>query len=78
MFCDLEQARLTVLRNWILERGVTAIQMNERQFWIFAQLLPTAEKPRITFMESPLRVPETPESAQKRLGIFDKADSRAI
>lgn len=78
MFSDAEQARLTLLRNWVLEQGVTEIQMNERQFWIFAQLQPIAEKPWITFMGRPLRVPEMPEAAQKFLGIFDKTATGAI
>jgi hypothetical protein len=72
MFGDADQARLTVLRNWVLDHGVTEIQMSERQFWTFAQLQPIAEKPWVTFMGRRLRVPEMPEDAQKSLGIFDK------
>ena len=78
MFGDAEQARLTVLRNWVLEQGATEIQMSERQFWTFAQLQPVAEKPWVTFMGRPLRVPEMPENAQKCLGIFDKIGPGAI
>ena len=78
MFSDTEQARLTVLRNWILNQGVTEIEMTERQFWNFAQLQPLAEKPWPTFMGRQLRVPEMPEDAQKRLGILDKAGPGAI
>ena len=78
MFGDAEQARLTVLRNWVLEQGVTEIQMSERQFWTFAQLQPVAEKPWVTFMGRPLRVPEMPQNAQKCLGIFDKIGPGAI
>jgi hypothetical protein len=78
MFGDAEQARLTLLRNWVLEQDVTEIQMSERQFWIFAQLQPIAEKPWVTFMGRPLRVPEMPEDAQKCLGIFDKSAPGAI
>jgi hypothetical protein len=71
MFGDKEQPRLTTLRNWVLDHKVTEIEMNERQFWNFAQLQPPAEKPWITFMGRNLRVPEMPEGAQKSLGIFD-------
>ena len=71
MFGDKEQPRLTTLRNWVLDHKVTEIEMNERQFWNFAQLQPPAEKPWVTFMGRNLRVPEMPEDAQKSLGIFD-------
>jgi hypothetical protein len=71
MFSDPEQSRLVVLRNWILDLEVTEIEMSERQFWNFAQLQPVAEKPWITFMGRPIRVPNMPEDAQKCLGIFD-------
>jgi hypothetical protein len=71
MFSDPEQSRLVVLRNWILDLEVTEIEMSERQFWNFAQLQPIAEKPWITFMGRPIRVPKMPEDAQKCLGIFD-------
>ena len=71
MFGDKEQPRLTTLRNWVLDHKVTEIEMNERQFWNFAQLQPPAEKPWVTFMGRNLRVPEMPEAAQKSLGIFD-------
>jgi hypothetical protein len=78
MFGDAEQARLTVLRNWVLDHGVTEIEMTERQFWTFAQLQPIAEKPWVTFMGRRLRVPEMPEEAQKCLGIFNKATAGTI
>ncbi len=71
MFSDPEQSRLVVLRNWILDLEVTEVEMSERQFWNFAQLQPVAEKPWITFMGRPIRVPNMPEDAQKCLGIFD-------
>jgi hypothetical protein len=78
MFGDAEQARLGALRNWVLEQGVTEIEMSERQFWTFAALQPVAEKPWVTFMGRPLRVPKMPEDAQKCLGIHDKAGPGAI
>ena len=78
MFGDSEQARLGVLRNWILEHNVTEIEMSEKQFWTFAGLQPVAEKPWITFMGRQLRVPLMPEEAQKCLGIYDKAGPGAI
>lgn len=70
MFSDVEQSRLTMLRNWVLDSEVTEIEMNERQFWNFAQLQPVAEKPWTTFMGRPVRVPKMPEAAQRNLGIF--------
>jgi hypothetical protein len=72
MFVDPEQCRLTALRAWVLDQQVSEIEMNERQFWNFAQLQPLAEKPWTTFMGRPVSVPNMPESAQKCLGIFDK------
>jgi hypothetical protein len=72
MFSDSENARLTMLRSWVLDHEVTEIEMNERQFWKFAELQPLAEKPWTTFMGRPLRVPNMPEDAQKYLGIYDK------
>jgi len=78
MFADADQARLTLLRNWVLDHQVSEIQMTERQFWIFAQLQPVAEKPWVTFMGRPLRVPEMPEDAQKCLGIFNKTTAGTI
>ena len=72
MFADADQARLSVLRNWVLDQDVTEIEMNERQFWNFVQLQPVAEKPWVTFMGRSLSVPNMPETAQKCLGIFDK------
>ena len=77
MFSDPEQSRLVVLRNWILDLEVTEIEMSERQFLIHWEkyagnpLQPVAEKPWITFMGRPIRVPKMPEDAQKCLGIFD-------
>jgi len=32
-------ARFSLVRNWVLDHHVTEIEMTERQFWIFAQLL---------------------------------------
>ncbi len=71
MFADADQSRLTALRSWVLDHEVTEIEMNERQFWNFAQLQPVAEKPWTTFMGRPIFVPDMPEGAQKRLGIFN-------
>jgi hypothetical protein len=64
-----DQFRLSSLRTWVLDEGVTEIEMNERQFWNFAALQPVAEKPWVTFMGRQLRVPNMPEDAQKCLGI---------
>jgi hypothetical protein len=72
MFVDPEKSRLTLLRTWVLDNEVTEIQMKERQFWNFAHLQPVAEKPWSTFMGRLITVPDMPEDAQKRLGIFDK------
>ena len=52
--------------------------MNERQFWNFAQLQPTAEKPWVTFMGRKVRVPNMPVDAQKCLGVFDTRGPGAI
>lgn len=71
MFSDPEQSRISSLRSWVLDHEVTEIEMNERQFWNFAQLQPAAEKPWSTFMGRALRVPGMPLGAQKHLGIFD-------
>ena len=79
MFSETDQQpRLTTLRNWVLEHEVTEIEMSERQFWNFASLQPAAEKPWVTFMGRALRVPNMPEDAQKRLGIYDKVGPGAI
>ena len=78
MFSDSEQARMTTLRNWVMENDVTVIEMSEKQFWTFAQLQPVAEKPWVTFMGRHLRVPKMPEDAQKCLGIYDKVGPGAI
>lgn len=78
MFNESEQARFGTLRNWVLENQVTEIEMTERQFWTFAQLQPVAEKPWVTFMGRQLRVPNMPEDAQKRLGLFDTVGPGAI
>jgi hypothetical protein len=72
LFNDAEQSRLSTLRNWVLDHKVTEIEMNERQFWNFAQLQPLAEKPWVTFMGRAVQVPNMPEDAQKCLGIHDK------
>jgi hypothetical protein len=78
MFVDAEQSRLTMLRNWVLDNEVSEIEMNERQFWTFAQLQPPAEKPWVTFMGRTIRVPDMPDDAQKVLGILDKRRPGAI
>jgi hypothetical protein len=70
MFVD-DQSRMTALRAWVLDQSVTEIEMSERQFWNFAALQPVSEKPWMTFMGRPLRVPDMPEDAQKCLGIHD-------
>ena len=62
---------MSALRAWVLDQGVTEIEMNERQFWNFAGLQPLAEKPWVTFMGRQVRVPNMPEDAQKCLGVFD-------
>ena len=78
MFIELEQSRLSALRNWVLDNQVSEIEMNERQFWTFAQLQPPAEKPWITFMGRTIAVPNMPDDAQKFLGIIDKRRPGAI
>ena len=72
MFIDPDSSRLTLLRSWVLDQSVTEIDMSERQFWHFAALQPVAEKPWISFMGRLINVPDTPEGAQKKLGIFNK------
>lgn len=71
MFTDAEQSRLSVLRQWVLDNAVTEIQMNERQFWNFAQLQPIAEKPWITFMGRPICVGDIPAAVRTRLGLAE-------
>ena len=71
MFVEADQSRLSALRTWVLDQGVTEIEMSERQFWNFAGLQPLAEKPWVTFMGRQVRVPNMPEDAQKCLGVFD-------
>jgi hypothetical protein len=73
MFADAEQARLTALRKWVLENGVTEIEMSEHQFWNFVTLQPLAEKPWTTYMGRSLHVPDMPKEAQVRLGIDEKS-----
>jgi hypothetical protein len=68
MFLD-DQARLSLLRNWVLDNAVTEIDMSEKQFWNFAQLQPVAEKPWITFMGRTIRVTDMPEAARLSLGF---------
>jgi hypothetical protein len=72
MFVNPDQCRFTVLRNWILDNGVTEIAMKEQQFWNLAALQPVAEKPWTTFMGRPIFVPDMPENAQKCIGVFDR------
>ena len=67
MFAEPDQSRLTALRTWVLDQGVTEIEMNERQFWNFAGLQPLAEKPWVTFMGRQVRVPNI-EAARRDLG----------
>ena len=67
-----------MLRSWVLDHGVSEIEMTEKQFWNFAQLQPIAEKPWTTFMGRVIRVPDMPIEAQKHLGIFDKATPGVI
>ncbi|HEY2138089.1 MAG TPA: hypothetical protein VGH49_19550, partial [Xanthobacteraceae bacterium] len=69
---DSDTSRLTMLRSWVLDNCVTEIDMKERQFWNFAALQPSAEKPWTTFMGRLISVSDMPEAAQKQLGIFDK------
>ena len=78
MFSDPEQSRLTALRGWVLDNEVSEIEMNERQFWNFAQLQPLAEKPWSTFMGRQIRVPNMPEDAQKCIGIYNKRSPGVI
>jgi len=78
MFNDADQSRLTMLRTWVLDNQVTEIEMNERQFWNFAQLQPLAEKPWGSYMGRQVYVPTMPVDAQKRIGIFDQRGPGAI
>ena len=75
MFLDLDQARLSLLRNWVLDNQVTEIEMSERQFWNFAHFQPIAEKPWTTFMGRKISVPNMPEAAQIHLGIAGSASA---
>jgi hypothetical protein len=70
MFAEADQARLSVFRSWVLDNEVTEIDMTEKQFWNFAGLQPLAETPWTTFMGRQIGVPDMPEAAQRRLGIF--------
>ena len=78
LFTGKEAARLSPLQRWVLENGVTEIEMNEQQFWNFAQLQPAAEKPWTSFMGRLIRVADMPVDAQKQLGIFDNRNPGAI
>jgi hypothetical protein len=78
MFTGKEAARLSVLQQWVLEQGVTEIEMNERQFWNFVSIQPVAEKPWTTYMGRLLHVSDMPLDSQKRLGLFDKRTPGAI
>jgi hypothetical protein len=78
MFNDPERSRLAMLRSWVLDHGVSEIEMTEKQFWNFAQLQPVAEKPWTTFMGRVIYVPDMPIEAQKRLGVFDKRSPGTI
>ena len=81
MFVD-DQSRLSALRTWVLDQGVTEIERSGRQFWNFAGLQPFAEKPwrshGVTFMGRQVRVPNVPLDAQKCLGVFDPQDPGVI
>src|SRR6202795_2720952 len=77
MFSDPERSRLTMLRTWVLDNQVTEIEMNERQFWNFAQLQPVAEKPWVTFMGRIICVSAMPVAPQKQLGISAAANPAA-
>ena len=70
MFAEADQSRLSVLRAWVLDNEVTEIDMTEKQFWNFAGLQPLAETPWTTYMGRQIGVPDMPEAAQRRLGIF--------
>lgn len=72
MFGDPDSSRLTALRGWVLDHDVTEIDMKERQFWNFAALQPIAEKPWTTFMGRVISVPDMPQDAQKKLGLFNR------
>jgi len=78
MFSDPERSRLSMLRAWVLDHAVTEIEMNERQFWNFAQLQPPAERPWVTFMGRIICVPDMPAAVQKNLGIVDKHNTVGI
>jgi hypothetical protein len=78
MFGDPERSRLSMFRTWVLDNEVTEIEMNEKQFWNFAQLQPPAEKPWVTFMGRIICVPDMPVEVQKHLGIFDKRNAGVI
>lgn len=78
MFSNSEQSRLSMLRSWVLDNGVTEIAMTERQFWNLANLQPVAEKPWTTFMGRLILVPDMPPDAQKCLGIFDRRSPGTI
>ncbi len=70
MFAEADQARLSVLRAWVMDNEVTEIDMTEKQFWNFVGLQPLAETPWSTYMGRQIGVPDMPEVAQRRLGIF--------
>src|SRR4030088_222692 len=72
MFTNPDNSRLTMLRTWVLDNQVTAIVMNERQFWNFAALQPVAEKHWATFMGRQINVHDMPDDAQHHLCIFAK------
>jgi hypothetical protein len=78
MFTQPENSRITVLRSWVLDHGVTEIEMKERQFWNFAALQPVSEKPWATFMGRTINVPDMPEDAQKQIGVFNRKGAGMI
>jgi hypothetical protein len=78
LFTGKEAARLSPLQKWVLENGVTEIEMSEQQFWNFVSAQPVAEKPWTTYMGRLLHVTDMPEEVQKRLGLFDKRSAGTI
>jgi len=60
---------MSVLRDWVLNQGVTEIEMNERQFWNFAAFQPLSEKPWVTFMGRPLRGLTCPKTRRSALAF---------
>ena len=70
MFADIVQARIAVLRNWLLEHDVTEIALSQRRSGFCAPSAECREALR-HFPGRQLRVPKMPEDALKCLGIYD-------